>query len=431
MGTSGKSRSIRRGQLFAACAAVGALGLAACGGSSDAGAEDGGGPVTISIGTFNEFGYEDLFKEYEAANNVKIVHNKAATANSARDNLTTKLAAGSGLSDVEAIEMDWLAELMQYPDQFTDLASPDVENRWFDWKVDPATTPEGQLIGYGTDAGPEAVCYRADLFEAAGLPTDREEVAELLTGDWDNYFAVGEKFTAASDAAWFDSAMATYQGMINQVETTYEEKDGTVVATENPDVSDTYKKVLEASVDKDLSAHLSLWTDDYYAGFQNGAFATQLCPGWMLGIIEGEAEGVDGWDVANVFPGGGGNWGGSYLTVPAQGANQEAAIKLAQWLTAPEQQIKAFEAKGTFPSQTDALTSDTLLQATNPFFNDAPIGEIFADRADAVTVTPYKGPKYFPINDAMQQALTRVDVDKTDDAGSSWEKFVTAVKALG
>ena len=45
-------------------------------------------------------------------------------------------------------------------------------------------------------------------------------------------------------------------------------------------------------------------------------------------------------------------------------------------------------------------------------------------------MTPFKGTKYFAINDAMQQALTRVDVDKTDDAGSSWEKFVTAVKSL-
>ena len=56
--------------------------------------------------------------------------------------------------------------------------------------------------------------------------------------------------------------------------------------------------------------------------------------------------------------------------------------------------------------------------------------EAFAERAQAVEVTPFKGPKYFPINDAMQQALTRVDVDRTDDAASSWDKFVTAVNAL-
>ena len=76
-----------------------------------------------------------------------------------------------------------------------------------------------------------------------------------------------------------------------------------------------------------------------------------VCPSWMLGVIEGNAAGVKGWDIANTFPGGGGNWGGSFLTVPTQGKNQDAAKKLADWLTAPEQQIKAFKAKGTFPSQ--------------------------------------------------------------------------------
>src|SRR5690606_13001206 len=156
-----------------------------------------------------------------------------------------------------------------------------------------------------------------------------------------------------------------------------------------------------------------------------------LCPGWMLGVISGNAEGVEGWDVANTFPGGGGNWGGSYLTVPAQGKNIEEATKLAAWLTAPEQQIKAFEAKGTFPSQVEALSSDTLLESTNPFFNDAPTGQIFADRAEAVTMQPHKGPKYFEINSAMNDAITRVDVDGTDDADSSWAKFVEFVESLG
>jgi cellobiose transport system substrate-binding protein len=43
----------------------------------------------------------------------------------------------------------------------------------------------------------------------------------------------------------------------------------------------------------------------------------------------------------------------------------------------------------------------------------------------------FKGPKYSGINDAMQQAISRVDVDGTDDPDSSWEKFVSAVEALG
>ncbi|ACL38398.1 extracellular solute-binding protein family 1 [Pseudarthrobacter chlorophenolicus A6] len=422
--------------VLSAAAACLAVSLTACGssspGKSDVNGATGSEAVTLTVGTFNEFGYEALFKEYEAQNpNVTIQHKKAATTNEARDNLTTRLAAGSGLSDIEAVEVDWLPELLQYPDRFADLADPAVEGRWLDWKAQAATTADGKLLGYGTDSGPEAVCYNSELLRKAGLPTERGEVAKMLGTSWDSYFDAGKKFKAANPgSAWFDSAGAIYQGMSNQLEKVYEEEDGSVIATENQQVKDTYKQVLKASTEDGLSAHLKQWSDDWASGFQTGAFATTLCPGWMLGVIEGNAAGVTGWDVANVFPGGGGNWGGSYLTVPTQGAHQAEAKKLAAWLTAPEQQIKAFTAKGTFPSQKEALESSELLGQTSKFFDGAPTGEIFAERAKAVDVTPFKGTKYFAINDAMQQALARVDVDKSDDAASSWDKFVTAVKSL-
>ena len=116
--------------------------------------------------------------------------------------------------------------------------------------------------------------------------------------------------------------------------------------------------------------------------FQNDGFATMLCPGWMLGVIEGNAAGVEGWDIANVFPGGGGNWGGSFLTVPAMGENQAEAKKLANWLTAPEQQIKAFVAKGTFPSQEAALTDPVLLEPVMLLTVSVPedvVGDVIGD----------------------------------------------------
>jgi len=418
---------------------VAAFGLAAGCAAEDAGSgsTDGGGEgsdeqVTLTIATFNEFGYADLFDQYMAENpNIKIEHTKADTADNARDALRNSLGAGSGAADIEAIEVDWLVEFMQYSDKFADLSSPDVEGRWLDWKVEAATTDDGQLIGYGTDIGPEAICYRSDLVDAAGFPSDPDGFAEWIGDSWDTYFAAGEEFVAASDAAWYDSAGALWQGMSNQMEVPYETPEGEIVATTNPEVREAYDTVLEASVDKELSAHLGQWSADWTSAFQGDNFATMLCPGWMLGIIAGNAEGVEGWDVANVFPGGGGNWGGAYLTVPTQSEHVEEATALAEWLTRPETQVQAWIGGGGFPSQPSAWEQQDLLDITHPFFNDAAIGPIYVERADAVAFQPYKGPNYFAINTAIQDAITRVDVEQSTDPESSWNQFVSDVEALG
>lgn len=413
-----------------------ALGLTACGGSADGDDENGdaaeGEDVTLSVTTFNEFGYEELFEEYEELNdNVTIEHNKIDTAENARDSLRNSLGAGQGASDIEPLEVDWLAEFKQYPDRFEDLSDPEVEGRWLDWKHEDALLEDGSLIGYGTDSGPQAVCYRADLFEEAGLPTDREEVADFLGDTWEDYFAAGEEFVAASDSAWYSGSDNIWQGMINQVEVPFQDESGEIIADTNPEVKDLYDQLLEASVENELSAGLTQWSGDWADAFQREeTFATMMCPGWMLGIIEGNAAEVEGWDIANTFPGGGGNWGGSYLTVPSQGENVEAAKELAKWLTAPEQQLKAFEAVNAFPSTVDALESEELLSATNEFFNDAPTGEILAERAEAVETQPLKGTDYLTINVAIQDAINRVDVDGSDDPESSWEKFVNDMEAL-
>ncbi|MET0974132.1 MAG: carbohydrate ABC transporter substrate-binding protein, partial [Leifsonia sp.] len=239
----------RRTKAIAAVAGAASIAIIAAGCSS-AGSGSGSTDekIELSVATFNDFGYTDeLLQEYMDANpNVTVVQNKAATSNDARANYFQKLGK-KGLADVEAIEVDWLPEVMKYSDLLAEVPE-DTKSRWLDWKTDAATDGDGRLIGYGTDIGPEGVCYRSDLFAAAGLPTDREEVAALLEGDWDKYFEVGAQYTAATGKAWFDSAGSTYQGMINQVEAAYEDPDsGDITATENADVEDVYNAVLDAS----------------------------------------------------------------------------------------------------------------------------------------------------------------------------------------
>ncbi|MGN8553763.1 UNVERIFIED_CONTAM: ABC transporter substrate-binding protein [Microbacterium sp. SLM126] len=422
------SRAFRRSAVAIAAFSATAIVLAGCaGGGGGEPSADPDEPITLTIATFNDFGYTDeLLQEYMDENpNVTIVHNRAAESGDARANYFQKLGK-EGLADIEAVEIDWFAEAMQYSDLLAE-APDSVKGRWLDWKEAAATDGDGRLVGFGTDIGPQGICYRADLFEAAGLPSDREAVAELFNGDWENYLDVADQYKAATGKPMIDSANSVLQGIVNQMEFTYTEPDGTIIATENPDIEAAYDLVTERAVPN--SAYPGQWSDDWFASMANGEFATMLCPGWMLGVISGNAPDVTGWDIADVFPNGGGNWGGSYLTVPANGANVDAALQLADWLTAPEQQVKAFTNAGTFPSQIEAYEDPALTDATNEYFNDAPTGQILSQRAEAVTVAPYKDASYFKYHDALQNAVTRV-FDGVEDQQTSWNTWVAEVEAF-
>lgn len=418
------TRAWRRIGLVTGALTTSALVLAGCAGSpSGDGESSGGGEAdTLTLATFNDFGYSDeMLAQFTEETGIKVIHNKAATSNDARANFFQKLGKG-GLADVEAVEVDWFQEAMQYAD-LLEPVSPDLKGRWLDWKEEAATDADGNLVGYGTDIGPQAMCYRQDLFEAAGLPGDPEAVAALFP-TWDAYFATGADYTAKTGKPFIDSANSVLQGIVNQLDVAYEEPDGTIVATENPAIKAAYDTVVDKAVP--ISAYSGQWSEDWFASMASGEFATMLCPPWMLGIIEGNAPDITGWNVANAFPDGGANWGGSYLVVPADGKNKEAAAKLAAWLTAPEQQVKAFTDVGAFPSAIDAQSDAAVTGSTNAYFNDAPTGEIAVDRSEAITVTTYKGPKFFQYHDALQNAVNRV-FDGLEDKTKSWNTWLTEV----
>jgi cellobiose transport system substrate-binding protein len=419
--------SARQRSAFVALACSLTLLASACGGSdqqssSDSGSDDGP-KIELTIATFNEFGYDDLYREYEAEHpNIKITARKAKTVDEHIKNLDTNLAAGSGLADIEAMEVSWIYNYLAKADKFVDLrdfGANDLSDRWLDWKVAGATTTDGKIIGYGTDIGPEAICYRKDLFAKAGLPTDRAAVGKLFP-DWESYFATGRKFKAKlPNSAWYDSSVLTWEAMRNQLIQAYYSNNDRYLGDENPLLKSTWDQIVEGYQDG-LSAKLPAWSDSWTKAFRSNAFATMACPGWLLGVIQDNAGtfGKGKWDVADVFPGGGGNWGGSYLTIPKQSTQPAEAAKLAAWLTAPEQQIKVFKKIGSFPSTIDAYDAPQVKSQVNQYFNNAPVGKIFIDRAKNVILKQHKGPRDGEINQVFSDALARVDEgkQKPDDA---------------
>lgn len=411
------------------------LGLtAACGDDNDptksAEQKKLGDGESLTLTTFGEFGYDALIEEWNKEHpELQVDQTKVSLWDDWKNELNTLLQANEGLPDVVAVEGDFMPAIVAAPDRWVDLSSDEVAGRWLDFKEEAATTPDGALLGYATDAGPEAICYRADLFKKAGLPTDRVEVAKLM-GSWDDYFKLGEQFVSALPSSkWYDASGSIAQAMLNQVEHPFEKADNTV-DVDNAELKAIYQTVTGHTAK--LSTRAAQWGDDWTAGFKKDGFATIPCPGWMRSNIKSNTgdpapQGVT-WDIADVFPGGGGNWGGSYLAVPKSSEHQSEAQEFITWITAPEQQLKIFASLGNFPSQVKALEDPTLLETKDAYFNNAPAGEIFSNRAAAIDVQPYHGPLYSDILGKFQDAINRVD--QGTDPEKSWSTFQSEVASL-
>ncbi|MET9956874.1 extracellular solute-binding protein [Streptomyces sp. NPDC006339] len=383
-----KRATVRLGAVVLA----GAL-LAACGGSPDEASSAGaGGKVTLTVDLFGSFGYKEagLYAEYEKLHpNVTIKQTDTEDEADYWKSLQTRLAGGGGLADVQGVEVGRIASVtQQQADKFEDLrkyGADGLKSRFPEAKWAAATGRDGAVLGLGTDVGPEAMCYRTDLLRKAGLPTDREELAKKWS-TWQGYLELGKQYKAKAPAnsAWLDSVGSLYSIMIGQEKERYYDASGALIWEKNPALKTAWDTSV-AAARGGLSAKLDQWSPQWNQAFAAGSFATLPCPAWMLGYIKGQAgdAGKGKWDIA-ALPGGAGNWGGSYLSVPKAARHKKEAYELIAWLTAPEQQARLFEKNGNFPSATGAI--DKVAAAKDPYFSDAPIGRIFGDAAKAAPV---------------------------------------------
>ncbi|GAA3159613.1 ABC transporter substrate-binding protein [Planomonospora alba] len=422
-------------RLVAGAAALGLL-VAGCGSQgSQGGAAGSGAPadgkITLTLNLFGNMGFKELYAEYEAAHpNIKIVERTSAY-NDHHRNLAAHLATKQGAADIEGIDTGFIAQFRGQPQHFTDLnqhGAAQLKDRWLPWKWEASLAKNGAQIGYGTDVGGLAMCYRRDLFAKAGLPTERDEVSALWP-DWASYFEAGKKYTAnkPEGAAFFDGAPQIFNAMVGQLPVGYYDTSDKVVVATNPEIRKAYDQVL-AAVAGGQSAKLVGSSPAWNTGFAKSQFATIACPAWMLAKIQDQAKAFAGqWDVAAI-PGGGGNWGGSYLTVPAQGKHIKEAVELAAWLTAPEQQIKVFGKHGILPSTVETYDKPEVKNLTHEFFNDAPIGEIFTTAARNLK-PQYQGPRAGDIQTALRDGMNRVEEGKqTPD--QAWEQILKDIERI-
>lgn len=388
----------------------------------------------LTISCFNDLNMKDtLIPEFEKQNpNIKITL-KTADFDAHHTGLLTQLVAGNG-PDIACFEVAYSSQFRAYPQFFVDLktlGASKMQKDYLSWRWDQGVARSGQVIGIPTDVGGLAMCYRQDLFKAAGLPSTPDAVT-AASNTPAKFLSLGKQYVAATGKPFIDSIGNLFDAVQRQGKDGvmyYDRKTDKIIASTNPTIKKAWDFAISAN-DAKISAKIGAWSGDWNAGMGNGAFATMLCPAWMLSIIQSNSkDSPQAWNIAGM-PGGGGNWGGTQLSIPKFSDHQKEAWKFISWALAPAQQLSLFKQKLVLPSTPSVYKNADFLAWKDPLFNNAPIGKIFSTVVTSIKTPIYEGRYQRAIANALGSALSRVETGKQSPT-DAWNQAMKEIKKLG
>lgn len=356
--------------------------------------------TVLKVETFGDVIQPALVAEYRRLHpEIKLSIKKSDLDALNGTSLYTQCAAGGkGNPDIAAVEISYSGFWRSYPQCFTDLrtlrtsvgnkSATELKKDYLPWRWEQGVGYNDWVIGIPTDVGGLEVAYRWDLFKAKGLPYKRADVSKAWT-TWPKFIEFGKKYMAKVSAAdkkknigFMDNVATIYAAMMNQGTMKYYKNNGSdagqLVFKTNPQVKLAFNTTIDAGK-AGIGTRIGQFSSDWNVGMTKGTFAVMLAPAWMMDYIKGQAPSTKGkWDIADI-PGGGGNQGGSQLTIPKGAVHKQEAWDFISWYLAPAQQLKVFQIYGLFPSTPSLYTDPDLVGFKDPFFNNAPTGAIYAD----------------------------------------------------
>lgn len=382
--------------------------------------------TVVTIWSFGNVIRPELEAAYEKLNPDIDIVTKKSELDPHHNSLTTAMLA-KNTPDIAAIEVSYSGYFRSYPKYFTDLktlGASAMEKDYLDWRWDQGVADNGAVIGIPTDVGGAAIAYRTDLFKAAGMPTDPAKVSALWP-TWDKYIATGQKYKSKTKKAFLDSSGTIFAAVLNQGTEKYYDRGGKLIYSSNKQVKTAFD-VSSKALASGIGSNISQFTSDWNVGMNKGTFATIIAPAWMMDYIKQQAPQTKGkWNIASL-PGGGGNIGGSQLTIPASAKNPKEAMAFIKWYLSPEMQLKVFKDYGLFPSTKSLYDDDAVKNYKDPFFSNAPVGAIYTKGALALKPI-FEGRKQRQIDNIFGQALSRIALKK-QTAAAAWQQALAEIK---
>ncbi len=372
--------------------------------------------ITLELWYWQSSLNDDLIAQVsEQFPSVTINANKFNSENM-QEKVTTALASNSPMPDILVMD-DWVSTLLPYADRFYNLYeapfnAADYQDQYVEWKWKKAETADGKLIGFPIDAGPTVMFYRADLFEAAGLPSEPEEVAAAMS-TWTDALEAAKTLYEKTGVKMFDFTNNLYWMMICQQSQGLVDKNNAFIG----DSESAKEAFCTAASFKDYVVGMdSMYGTEWASAMNNGDVAAYCSAVWTIDMLKNDAPDTAGkWRVTSQ-PGGPGNYGGSCMGIPASSEHAEEAFQVITWLQNAQNQLVQMQQNSLFPTNLETLNSEEIL-LPDDFFGGQVVNTYFVDAVKNIPAQ-YVGLNYQAYRQCFYDELLLIQHDdkNVDDA---------------
>lgn len=379
-------------------------------GGTDDGADDGatvdGDVTTVTFWSWVP-DIEMQIELFEEANpDIVVDHVNVGVGGEQYTQLRTAIRAGD-VPDVAQIEFEALPSFI-ITDALMDLrefGADDLDGDFAPGVWGAVQGQGGEIYSYPWDSGPMAMLYREDLFDEHGI-----DVPET----WDDFAQAARDINASDPDVYLTNFNpqdpSWWWGLVWQAGSRPFQVEGETLAIEIDDepsqrVADYWGGLVEEGVVTTDAP----WTNDWYAAFNSGRYATWVTAAWGPSFLQGVAEDTEGlWRAApmpqwNAGDNASANWGGSSIAVMQGTEVAEAAERLARFLTHDPEAAEMFATEQLLFPATNALLEDPEFTSQEPaFYGGQQVFDVFATSSENVDPSW----QFAPIQDTVNQYLT-------------------------
>lgn len=328
----------------------------------------------------------DLFMEEYPAINVTVENVGQGLDHYSK--VRTAVEAGTGAPDVVQLEQQFISSFALTGEllDLTPYGAADLQDDYVPWVWNQVVAGD-QILAIPQDSGPLGNLYREDILKAAGI--------DEAPATYEDYKVAAEAVRA--NGAYISNMApnqgAGWVGMLWQAGVKpfgYDGDQGVTINVNSPEAKEVVS-YWQDLIQNDLVSVDPDFTDEWYAGLNQGKYAGWLTAAWAPVFLSGAAADTSGlwraaplpqWDVDNPSSG---NWGGSADAVLKTTENPIAAYELAKWINNDPEPALLFATKQNFFPVANSVLEDPAFAAQEPeFYGGQRVNELFAEISNTV-----------------------------------------------